>query len=340
VSAEASAILARSAMLRGFKEEAAAQGLDAVALAVEAGVDPAALVNPDLHVPAAAMAALYELAAERAGADDFALRVVARRRISNLGVVALLAREAPDLRQALRSVQRYLWVQNEAFDVSFEEFEAGVLIRGVPHIPLRKQVVDLSIGMLLVVVRHLIGGLWNPREIYLPYSAPASLARYYEVFRVRPHFDQDLAGVVIAKGDLDLRIPGADPDFVVQVRQHLEEATLNRRSGFIAGVRTLISQQLPHGDCDVDRIAAMLGLSRRSFQRQLAEHGSSFTALVDETRKFLVVPLLIDSGRSIQRVSDLLGFAKASSFNDWFKQRFGCSPTSYRAQKLAETPAK
>jgi AraC-like DNA-binding protein len=329
-------MLARSAMLRGFKEQAKALGLDAAALAAEAGVDPAALTNPDLHVPASAMALLYELAAKRSGADDFALRVVARRRMSNLGVIALLAREESTLRQALSSIQRYLWIQNEAIDFSFEDFGSDTLILACLKIPARKQIIDLCIGMLVVVVRHLIGESWRPKKILVPYSSPDRLEIYHKAFRIKPAFEQDLVGVLIASDDLAIRLPTADPDFVTQLRRQLEEATRTRKSGFIAGVRTLIAQRLRDHDCEIDQIAGALGLSRRSLQRQLAEHGLSFTALVDETRRSLVAPLLLDSQKSVQRVSDLLGFSKAGSFNHWFKQRFGCSPSAYRSRRLGD----
>ena len=328
-------LLARSAMLRGFKEQATAAGLDAEGLAAEFGVEAAALTNPDLHVSAEAVASLYEAAAERSRLDDFALNVVSRRRMSNLGVIALLAREEPTLRQALRSVQRYLWIQTEGLDVVFERTESDVLFRAVPHILLGRQAIDLCVGMALVTVRALIGGSWNPQRILLPYAEPGSLRAYHQVFRMKPRFDQDQTGIVLTESDLAIRIATADPDFVTQIRPRLEEATRTRTSGFVASVRILIAQQLGGGRCGVDQIADALGLSRRSLQRQLAEHDVSFTALVDATRRSQVVGLLMDSSRSVQRVSDLLGFSNSASFNHWFRRGFGCSPSAYRARRLA-----
>ena len=335
MTSSTAAMLARSAMLRGFAEQARQCGLDAEALAREAGVDPAALRTGDLHAPAAAMAGLYELAAARSGADDFALRVVARRRMSNLGSIALLAREARTLRQALWTIQRYLWAQNEALGLSMEEAGPDMLLQAVPHIRAHKQSIDLCLGMLVVAIRYLAGDAWAPRAVLLPYARPAQLKLYHQVFGVMPRFDQDAAAILVTGADLDTALPAADPDFVTDLQSRMEEATRARQTGFVPGVRSLIAQQLRVGDCGIERVAGTLGLSPRSLQRQLADQGATFTGLVDETRRLMVVPLLLDSRRSMQRVSDLLGFASAGSFNDWFRQRFDCSPSSYRARSGA-----
>jgi len=326
------AFLGRSAMLRGFRQQAEAAGLNPFELAAEVGLEPSALTNPDLHVPVRAMADMFELAAERGRTPDFALRVVAQRKISNLGLIALLAREEPTLRQALRSLQRYLWLHNEGLDMIMEEVDGGVLVRAHLYVPARRQTVDLFIGMLLVFIRQLIGGQWRPREIYLPYAAPERLQPYFEVFGVTPQFGHDEGGVLIDAEDLDTRLPNADPDMVTQLRRQLETATRTRKTGFVAGVRSLIETRLASGEHGIGRIAALLGLSSRSFQRRLAEHGVSYSALLEETRRASVKALLSERERSIERVSHLLGFGAPSSFNQWFKQRYGCTPSAYRAR--------
>jgi AraC-like DNA-binding protein len=323
--------LGRSAMLRGFKHEAEALGLDAAALAAAAGVELAALGSPDVHVPVQGMLAMYEMAAERSGQPDFALRVVGRRRLSNLGLVAMLVREERTLGQALRTLQRYFWVQNEAVELVFEEMEDGLLLQAVPVLPPSRQGVDLLLGVVIGAVRGLVGESWQPLEVFVAHAAPRSLESYQRTFRVIPRFEQDLIGILVARADLETPIPGADPDIASQLRRQLEEATRTRRSGFVAGVRSLIETRLAKGDCDIDRIAGVLGMSRRSLQRLLAQQDTSFSALQEEARRLLVGPLLLDSARSIERVAGLLGFASSGSFSQWFRQRFHSSPSAFRA---------
>jgi len=260
-------------MLRGFVEQAEALRLDPVALARTVGIDPAALTHPDLQVPVTAMTALYDLAAARSRADDFALRVVAGRRISNLGVIALLARESSTVREALTSIQRYLWVQNEGIGLSMDTPQEGVLLRIHPQVAFRKQAVDLSLGMLVVSLRYLIGDSWRPRAVFVTYAQPEQLGAYQQVFGGQPRFDQDLVGLLISQAEFETRLPGADPDFVFQLRRQLEQATRNRAADFVASVRALIAQRLAEGGCDLDQLAAALALSRRSFQRKLSGHG-------------------------------------------------------------------
>jgi AraC-like DNA-binding protein len=148
-----------------------------------------------------------------------------------------------------------------------------------------------------------------------------------------------MVGLLIDGRELEVRNAEADPDFVTQLRRQLEQATRTRSAGFLAGVRALIELELPKGDCDVDRVAVALGMSRRSFQRRLAAHGASFSQLQDDARRAVVVPLLLESDRSVERVADLLGFSSSSSFNQWFRQRFDCSPSAYRAKPTNDVAA-
>ena len=77
-------------------------------------------------------------------------------------------------------------------------------------------------------------------------------------------------------------------------------------------------------------VAHGLGLSARSFHRRLSEHGMSFKALTEETRRDLAEGLLRDEQHSLAEIAFLTGFSEQSAFTRAFKRWVGRTPASYR----------
>ena len=67
-------------------------------------------------------------------------------------------------------------------------------------------------------------------------------------------------------------------------------------------------------------------------QRRLGDAGTTYMDLLGIVRNELVVPYLSNTGHSLQRISDLLGFANQSSFTRWFIAAFSKTPRSWRKQ--------
>jgi AraC-like DNA-binding protein len=72
-------------------------------------------------------------------------------------------------------------------------------------------------------------------------------------------------------------------------------------------------------------------MTQRTLHRQLAAEGQSFSSLVHGTREALAERYLAADRYSQTDVSQLLGFTAPSAFSRWFRQRFGVSPTEWRA---------
>ena len=90
-------------------------------LMASVGLDVADLAAPDKWIPAAAVARLLELSAERSGLEDFGLRLAGLRRLSTLGPLSVVLRQEPDLRSALDLLIRYEHSYNEALRLRLDE---------------------------------------------------------------------------------------------------------------------------------------------------------------------------------------------------------------------------
>lgn len=87
----------------------------------EVGLDIAEVSVPDRWVPAARVARLLELSAERGHCPDFGLRLAELRSLGALGPIAVVLREEPDLGSAVALLIRYERAYNEALHLRLRE---------------------------------------------------------------------------------------------------------------------------------------------------------------------------------------------------------------------------
>ena len=82
-------------------------------------------------------------------------------------------------------------------------------------------------------------------------------------------------------------------------------------------------------------IAAELNMSDHTFQRRLAAEGTSFTELVDDTRRELAQHHLADRRVTLAEIAYLLGYADQSTFFRASHRWFDEAPGEYRTRVLS-----
>lgn len=94
-------------------------------------------------------------------------------------------------------------------------------------------------------------------------------------------------------------------------------------------VKAMLNKE-PHIQMEI--VAERLHCSRHTVIRRLKEEGTSFQTLKTTTRMDKARELLILEGRSIETISNQLGFANPPAFTRAFKARFEVSPSHFREQ--------
>ncbi len=330
--------LGRSAGVSGFVDLARELGLDGHALAAAVGLPRDVFTRPDLRVSVELMCRMLEMAAELSGAEDVALRLAERRRISHMGTVGLVVREQPDLRAAISAYARYQWLQNDAYALALEEFgdQAILRIHGPPW--QQRQAQDLAVATTVRLLKSVVGDAWKPLEVRFTHAAPARMDTYRRLLGVTPLFDQDGMAIVMRRADLNVALPAADPEMTRGLTRYLDKMTEDRRLQWRDRVADLVVALLPDGVCSVERVARQLGTDRRTLHRRLAAEGTTFSEILDATRRDMAASLLVNSDRPLQGVADILGFSSLSAFAHWFRRRFGQSASSYRSLHSGAPP--
>ena len=101
----------------------------------------------------------------------------------------------------------------------------------------------------------------------------------------------------------------------------------------------VLQSALVTGDAGASSVAALFSMHSRTLHRHLAGFGTSFRALVDETRFEIARQMLVDSSLEVRRIADLLGYADASAFTRAFRRWSGSTPAQWRTQHMAHCEA-
>ncbi|NGP07255.1 AraC family transcriptional regulator [Rhodococcus sp. 14C212] len=326
--------LARYASLNNYVELAHSLGLDPASLVRSAGLDPAGLSLQDRWVPAATIAELLERSAAESGRDDFGLALAECRRFSNLGPLSLVIREEPDVRSALKVLMRYEHMYNEALRTRLNEHGGVATLRltldlGKPGT--FRQSVELAVGVLHRLLQGFLGPAWQPVTVSFTHPAPHNMRTHLRTFGPVVEFEQDFDGITLYAKDLDSPNAMSDPLLRPYAQQLLDSMHAPREATTLNRVRELIELLLPTGRCSIEQVARSLGVDRRTVHRRLADDGYTFSSLLDSVRAELAGHMVGNRRYSLTEVSELLGFSSPGNFSRWFRKRFGCTPSRWRA---------
>lgn len=157
------------------------------------------------------------------------------------------------------------------------------------------------------------------------------LARF---FGVVPKVGVEVAFVVLSNTLLDTRLSSAHALFLsVFERQAREElARLPPEADLAANVRAQIGRGLVRGHFTLSHIADALGMSARTLERRLAEHGERYQEVVESERRRLASQML-KAGKSVEEVAALLGYTERSSFHRAFVRWFGKTPAAFQQRR-------
>ena len=336
--AASSGPLIRSVILAHYARVAASMKLDAAEMIRRVGLDPLCLVDPNIPIPAVGAMELLERSAIESGTRDFGIRFSLARGIPDLGPLNLLLREEPDLRSALRSLQRFLYLHSHSVRIDLQEDEFATVDIGfnltTPLPFAAPQSTEMVVCGILQMIRWLVGAEWSPLRVCFSHIAPGGGARHRSLLACRADFGCTFDGLVLKRADLNRVVMHSSPVLREYARAYMETLARTASSDFPQRVRDLIGALLPAGRCSIAAVARHLGVHRATLSRRLALSNQSFSDLLQATRVELASRSCL-GGLPLGEVALQLGFADLSVFSRWFRQSFRCSATDWRRRMQA-----
>jgi AraC-like DNA-binding protein len=311
-------------------------GGDPAAILCEAGLDASDLASPDSRVSYPAFVDLLERAAEHTGCPHFGLLAGRMWRLSDLGVVGELARHSSTVGRALETLTSHQHLNSEgglAFLLRRGDFvDLGYAVYH-PSTQGAVQMYDATLATTMNIMTELCGAAWTPYEVFIPHGRPHDIAQYRALFKVAPRFDAEVCALRFRAGDLELPVPGADPD----VRRRAEQGA--RAAGspdfmqrVYRGLRLLMLENRHSGD----DLALLLAMHRRTLNRRLKAEGTTFQHVLDEVRFEVARDLLANSKVHLDDIAATIGYAAVTPFMRTFRRWSGTTPGQWRRNARAD----
>jgi AraC-like DNA-binding protein len=327
-----------SSWTRTIIDALVARRIDPAAVLTEAGFSQSDLRDPNGRVPAEATARLWRVAVAHTGDPAFGLEVaryVGQTTFHGLGVAVLAS---ATLRDGMNRLVRYNRLVSDASELCLEV--NGDLAR----ISLRRrsgfespayEVTDAVMALIVRTCRLVTNRKFKVQHVFYRRPEPRELWPYERQYRAPISFDAEEDALLFDAALLNEELVMANPELA----RHNDEAVrayLARmdNGSVIDQVRSqLVNRLADHPTPQL--VARALGMSQRSLQRRLHEHGTSYEAVLGEVRKELACAFLREGRYSVGELAFMLGFEDASAFARAFRRWMGVSPSMFRAESAA-----
>lgn len=300
------------------------------------GIDPEQLQHPTLSLALPNYCQVLEEAARQSGCDNFGLYYGQQFRPQELGLLGYIGLCSATLEQALINFARAFPLhQRNSLIRLVDEGECYRFDYQVRHgaILVRRQDAELTLGMALNLIRHVLGSQWAPRAVHFEHPRPEQWHEHCKVFDAPVYFEQPCNSLLIPKRDLGRAMPESNPTLLLVMQDSLRQLSLaggREAPSIVDDTRARVRQQLLAGEPSLEDVAEQMGLASWSLQRRLREQGLTFSQLVDRVRCEMATHYLRQQQLPISELAPLLGYSETSAFSRAFRRWFGVSPRQWR----------
>lgn len=334
----------RASALHGLAEFAASQRLSAQELIRATGLPGDVLDHPESFIPYRKFAALLALGTQRSGNPLFSMRFGLHQGVGALGPLLYLIRNADSVGTAIRELSHYFHLHASVARIRLEVEGEHVLFHYDPEtskdVISHRLIVELVVGAAMQLMRTMLGSRWQPRALLLQAAPLCDVQAYTRLLGLTPQFNASCNAWIFDARLLETPISSGDQELHRLIQQHLDSLDQMSIQELPAHVRQLLGNLLPSGRTTIEQIADFMALHPRTLQRYLADEGTSFQALLDETRQSMAQRYLGDSTLSLTQLAAMLGYSELSAFSRAFQRWFGMSPREWRAQQFPESKSR
>lgn len=317
-----------------------AHGVDSDEIFRRVDLDPAVMKDPNARYPVSAMTRLWRAATVESGDPCFGLAAVEHWQPTSLHALGFAWLASSTLREAIERLVRYGRMVSNATQAALVvgKNEARIVMtRTHANLVIDDAAVQATLALIVHLARMSCGPGFHPRGVYMRQlqPPPECVSRLQKFFNAPLAFNARDDALVIDAAELDKPLTTANIA-LAQANDRVAAQYLARfdRQDVEARLRAFLLETLPSGAVSEVIAAQRLQMSRRSLQRKLHSAGTSFTLLLEATRRELALQYLHDSSVSVSEVAYLLGFAEAANFTRAFRRWHGMAPREYR-QSLA-----
>ncbi|MFJ4343995.1 AraC family transcriptional regulator [Pseudomonas sp. NPDC089401] len=313
-------------------------GHDPLPLLERYGLDAIRLAEPDARLSIPRYMHLGHAAIALCGEQALGLRMGRLSRLAQAGLAGVTAAQAPTLGEAARTLLRFgpLYAANYRGHSSFLEDAQGAWLRFYsisPYNAYNRFVVDSLLSGWLAQLSGLAGTRLQAERLEIEFEAPEYAAQYQPLCSGTVQFAAGGNQLRLSRATLALANPQHCPSTWQHLLQLCEAQMLQRTRVRSLGERIthLLGPLLNGGrEPDLEEVALHLQMPSWTLRRKLAEEGTRFRDLLNDTRRDLAEAYIRDTELAFGEIAYLLGFASAEAFQRAFKRWTGVTPGEFR----------
>lgn len=320
-------------MVAALRENA----LDPDPLLVDAGIEASILADPKGEVTCSQELKFQQLFADATfHFPGLWMRTGLRYRVMAYGPLGLAVLAANDVAEGLQVLGAFqaLTFSLMHYDLEIEDGNAVALVAQDDQAPssLREFHQERALGSVTMFLNDMQPPRFPLRRIESSLRRPAGWQGCDALLGTPVIFGAATTKWVFQDNAGSLPLPMASPlleETYSSLCKKLVASAPATQDGFVSQVFNLLIRS-GRGFPAASEIAAQLRVSERTLHRRLDANATSFGRLLDKIRHERARDLLDKSTLSVERISEMLGFAETSSFTRAFRRWEGVSPLRYR----------
>ncbi|MGP9812413.1 AraC-like transcriptional regulator QhpR [Rhodopseudomonas sp. NSM] len=304
-----------------------------------AGISRAALDDPSEMLPLAAFTSMLEAAAHESGNRTLGLELGRDFKLAALGPISDLMQTAQTVGDALESFNGFFAsVQTSTrttLSVSDGTARLSYAIED-PAIRFREQDAGFSLAIEYSMLAGFLGPAWRASGVEFEHAVGDDLPFYQQHFDCPLRFGRRDNALLFQARCLDVPLQQADRNRHARLRADLAEAIQRRatRLDLVGGIEAWIAASLCRSVAtDIEVVACDFGMSTRSFQRKLADHGVNYLDIRNRVRSHIAKCMLAETRAPVTSIALQLGYSETSAFSRGFKSQVGETPVEFRRRR-------
>ncbi|MCU7951609.1 MAG: helix-turn-helix domain-containing protein [gamma proteobacterium symbiont of Bathyaustriella thionipta] len=193
---------------------------------------------------------------------------------------------------------------------------------------------DVAICYLLLILKDFIGNSFDYLKIMVPQSRTgidAEIIKKVSKTEIITH--NGPAQAIFLKSQLDYKNNFFNEGIRQRYSSQVTELLVEQKSSVLLTqkiIKILKKQEQP-GSFSIDKMAEQLNKSTSTLRRNLSTEKNTYKQLQDQVVDELCFTTLLSYDYKIDALALKLGYSERSSFERAFRNKFGCSPSKFRA---------
>ncbi|MCZ0733154.1 AraC family transcriptional regulator [Phreatobacter sp. AB_2022a] len=290
------------------------------------------------RLPEHALMSVWDAVLKRANGDHGVGALLALHAdIGGFGVLGEALRHAPTLLDAFDHVARYARLSHQGVSITVDmtgsDVAVGYALAGAAAGAAqgaRASGLLWAMGNLALIPARAFGTNLRPKRASFACPAPLDIDPARAVFGAAVSFDAPASQIIFDRNRVDeVRRPASTHvlDYLDALADQ-DLAALPAVDDIIARVAAELRTGLIRRGVPTVRIVAQtLGMSARTLQRRIAAANTTFESILDTERKARAKELILQGGRTMGEIADMLGYSEQASFSRAAQRWFAVAPS-------------